>query len=188
MSLLSWLSKFKKTPLEAESESSLSVGCDAPSTSKRPPTDTCSVLQSVEPADATRKANDCSSAANSGTSTTSLIDLSTPLQSSITPLESAQSLLPQSAHQPILAPRTYGKQTRSFCSSWYRKYQWLHYQEGSDTVLCYYCKMADKRGLVLHGNKDYAFARSGYSHWKKALEKLKHSTIVIIFIQLYSYQ
>ena len=100
MLLLSWLSKFKKTPLEAESESSLSVGCDAPSTSKRPPTDTCSVLQSVEPEDATRQANDCSSAANSGTSTTSLIDLSTPLQ------------------------------TRSFCSSWYRKYQWLHYQEG----------------------------------------------------------
>ena len=65
MSLLSWLSKFKKTPLEAESESSLSVGCDAPSTSKRPPTDTCSVLQSV---DATSQANDCSSAANSGTS------------------------------------------------------------------------------------------------------------------------
>ena len=76
----------------------MSVGCDAPSTSKRPPTDTCSVLQSVEPEDATRQANDCSSAANSGTSTTSLIDLSTPLQSSITPLESAQSLLPQSAH------------------------------------------------------------------------------------------
>ena len=58
MSLLSWLSKFKKTPLEADSESSLSVGCDAPSTSKRPPTDTCSVLQSVEPEDATRQAND----------------------------------------------------------------------------------------------------------------------------------
>ena len=50
------------------------------------------------------QANNCSSAANSGTSTTSLIDLSTPLQSSIIPLESAQSLLPQSAHQPILAP------------------------------------------------------------------------------------
>eukprot|EP00731_Ephydatia_muelleri_P029859 Em0021g382a len=98
MSLLSWLSKFKKTPLEAESESSLSVGCDAPSTSKRPPTDTCSVLQSVEPEDATRQANDCSSAANS-----------------------------------------------------------------------------DKRGLVLHGNKDDAFAKSGYSHWKKALERFdKH--------------
>ena len=50
--------------------------------------------------------NDCCSAANSVTSTTSLIDLLTPLQSSITPLESAQliSLLPQSAHQPILAP------------------------------------------------------------------------------------
>ena len=52
MSLLSWLSKFNKTPLEAESESSLSVGCDAPSTRKRPPTDACSVLQSVEPEDA----------------------------------------------------------------------------------------------------------------------------------------
>ena len=35
--------------------------------------------------------------------------------------------------------------------------------------------MADKRGLVLHGNKDYAFAKSGYSDWKKALERFdKH--------------
>ena len=35
--------------------------------------------------------------------------------------------------------------------------------------------MADKRGLVLHGNKDDAFAKSGYSHWKKALERFdKH--------------
>ena len=43
--LLSWLSNFKKTPLEAKN--SLSVGCDAPSTSKRPPTDTCSVLNTT---------------------------------------------------------------------------------------------------------------------------------------------
>ena len=48
MLLLSWLSKFKKTPLVAENESSLPVGCDAPSTSKRPPTDPCSVLRSVD--------------------------------------------------------------------------------------------------------------------------------------------
>lgn len=37
--------------------------------------------------------------------------------------------------------------------------------------------MAEKRGLVLHGNKDDAFAKSGYmySHWKKALERFdKH--------------
>lgn len=145
MSLLSWLSKFKKTPLVAESESSLSVGCDAPSTSKWPPTDTCSVLRSVDTDDAMmRQVNDCSSAANSGTSipgatpSNSLIELPMSVQSSITPLESAQSLFPQSAHQPILAPfpkRTYSKQTRSFCSSWYRKYQWLHYQEGSVLLL-----------------------------------------------------
>ena len=102
MSLLSWLSKFKKTPLVAENESSLSVGCDAPSTSKRPPTDSCSVLRSVDTDDAMmRQVNDCSSAAISGTSipgatpSTSLIELPMPVQSSITPLESAQSLFPQ---------------------------------------------------------------------------------------------
>ena len=49
----------------------------------------------------------------------------------------------------------------------------MHYQEGSDTVLCYYCKMAEKRGLVLHRNKDDAFAKIGYS--QKALERFdKH--------------
>ena len=73
------------------------------------------VFCTVETDDATRQANNCSSA-NSGTSitgvSTSLIELPTPLQSSITPLESAQSLSPQSAHQPILDafPKcTYGK-------------------------------------------------------------------------------
>ena len=40
---------------------------------------------------------------------------------------------------PSFIKRNYGKQRRSFLSAWYYKYQWLHYQEQDDSVLCYYC-------------------------------------------------
>ena len=44
--------------------------------------------------------------------------------------------IPQKAHQPFLKfPKgTFGKQQRAFCSSWYAKFPWLHYQEGQDNV------------------------------------------------------
>ena len=44
--------------------------------------------------------------------------------------------IPKKAHQPFLKfPKgTYGKQQQAFCSSWYAKFPWLHYQEGQDKV------------------------------------------------------
>ena len=89
------------------------------------------------------------------------------------PLTASPPMIPEKAHHPeLLFPlREFGKQRRSFCSSWYCKYPWLHYQEGSDSVLCYYCLVADKRGLQITHNKDEAFTRSGFSNWKIALER-----------------
>lgn len=88
------------------------------------------------------------------------------------------SIVPEKPHHPILSfpQRTIGKQKRSFCSSWYVKYPWLHYQEHSDSVLCY-CHMADKRHLPISANKEAAFTTSGFSNWKRAIEKFnKHET------------
>ena len=91
------------------------------------------------------------------------------------PLTANPPMIPEKAHHPeLLFPlREFGKQRRSFCSSWYCKYPWLHYQEGSDSVLCYYCLVADKRGLQITHNKDEAFTRNGFSNWKKALERFE---------------
>ena len=89
------------------------------------------------------------------------------------------SIVPEKPHHPVLSfpQRTIGKQKRSFCSSWYVKYPWLHYQEHSDSVLCYYCHVADKRHLPISANKDAAFTTSGFSNWKRAIEKFnKHET------------
>ena len=87
------------------------------------------------------------------------------------------SLIPLSANHPVLSfpLRTFGKQRRAFCSSWYRSYPWLHYQEATDSVLCFHCHVADMRGLPVTQNKDQAFTKLGFSNWKKAIEKFnKH--------------
>ena len=83
-------------------------------------------------------------------------------------------LISDSANQPVLQfpMRSFGKQQRAFRSSWYTQYPWLHYQEGNDSVLCFHCMVARKRGL-LHGTGDAVFSRIGFSNWKKALEKFE---------------
>ena len=90
------------------------------------------------------------------------------------------SVIPQKPHHPILftfPQRIISKQKRSFCSTWYRKYQWLHYQEHDDSVLCFYCHIAEKRHLPISSNKDRAFTTSGFSNWKKAIERFnKHES------------
>ena len=86
-------------------------------------------------------------------------------------------LLPSKLSQPVLSfpQRLFGKQNRSFCSTWYQRYPWLHYQVASDTVLCFYCHVADKRNIPVSANKDAAFTTTGFSNWKKAIERFnKH--------------
>ena len=78
-------------------------------------------------------------------------------------------LIPPKASQPILSfpPRTFGKQQRGFITSWNKTFPWLHYKEGSDSVLCFYCLVADKRGLEISGYMDEMFTNTGFSNWKK---------------------
>ena len=95
------------------------------------------------------------------------------------------TLMPWSPHQPLLSfpYRTFAKQQRAFCSSWYRRYPWLHYQEADDKVFCFYCQVAEKKDLgsvaLRAGNLDDKFVRTGFTDWKKALTKFeKHQKSV----------
>ena len=98
--------------------------------------------------------------------------------------EAAHNLISERAHQPILQfpLRLFGKQQRAFCASWYKKYPWLHYQEANDSVLCFYCSVAEKRGLgsssvVRNNSAEDVFITAGFSNWKKALERFeKHQS------------
>ena len=92
----------------------------------------------------------------------------------------AAYLIPERAHQQLLQQfplDSFGKQQRAFGSSWYNKYPWLHYQEADDSALCFYCLIADKHGLnpstAVHNKSANEFIRTGFSNWKKALEKYK---------------
>ena len=81
------------------------------------------------------------------------------------------SLIPERAHQPFLKfpLRTFGKQQRAFCATWYSKYPWLHYKEADDSVLCFYCLVAEKGGLsssaaMRNNSADDTFVITGFSN------------------------
>ncbi len=61
----------------------------------------------------------------------------------------SQALIPKEAHQPILSfpRRAFGKQYRAFCPAWYKQYSWLHYREGRDDVICFYCQKANQQDI-----------------------------------------
>ena len=105
--------------------------------------------------------------------TSDTVRLSEPSLCRVRDSAATKHFIPDKPNHPILQfpLRIFGKQRRSFCSSWYQRYPWLHYQVASDTVLCYHCHVAERRNLpVSTGNKDQAFISVGFSNWKKAIE------------------
>ena len=87
--------------------------------------------------------------------------------------------LPSKPHQPkIKYPKKgFGKQQRSFSSSWYEKHPWLHYVPENDSVLCYYCMRCVELKMPISGHVDDFFTQTGFSNWQKALDKFrKHET------------
>ena len=63
---------------------------------------------------------------------------------------------------------------QSFNPSWYKSFSWLHYEVGKDVVLCATCVSQEKKGnLTLSSKKEDAFLSTGFSNWKKALEKFR---------------
>ena len=61
---------------------------------------------------------------------------------------------------------------RSFQSSWFDKWSWLHYLEDQDIVLCFTCARAHAENkLQWSSNADFAFVKKGFSNWKDATGK-----------------
>ena len=68
---------------------------------------------------------------------------------------------------------------RCFVSSWYNHFKWIHFCQTRLKVFCYYCV----KGSSLSGRNiraDQAFVTTGFSNWKKAIERFKdhkHSVV-----------
>ena len=89
---------------------------------------------------------------------------------------SAKPHQPRDIHFP---PRTFGKQCRvqrSFQSSWFAKWQWLHYDVAQDAVRCFTCCKAVKDGRArISGKAEASFLTNGFTNWKDATAKFaKH--------------
>ena len=91
------------------------------------------------------------------------------------PSSLAISNVPERPNQPMyfkFPQRQFGKKKivkRSFQSQWFKKWQWLHYDEAQDLVFCHVCATARKTGKMTNtGNADMAFIERGFSNWKDA--------------------
>ncbi|KAK2557068.1 Zinc finger MYM-type protein 1 [Acropora cervicornis] len=74
--------------------------------------------------------------------------------------------------------KTFGKQNRSFQSKWFNDFPWLHYNEQSDSVLCFICaQQNEKLNLRAARNKEWVFISQGFSNWKKALVRFKEHQV-----------
>ena len=70
--------------------------------------------------------------------------------------------------------KTFGKQNRSFQAKWFTDFPWLHYNEQSDSVVCFICvQQNEKLNLRAARNKEWVFISHGFSSWKKALVRFK---------------
>ena len=67
---------------------------------------------------------------------------------------------------------------RSFQSSWYARWSWLHYLEDQDSVLCFICaKASHLKKIQWSSNFDLAFISKGYSNWKDATNKFQQHAL-----------
>ena len=84
-------------------------------------------------------------------------------------------LLPDTPNQPRPAsfPKvSFGKGSkaryRSFQSSWFDKWPWLHWNESLESVLCHVCMQAVKAGTLRAKTCDQAFIGRGFKNWNDA--------------------
>ena len=65
---------------------------------------------------------------------------------------------------------------RSFQPSWFQKWSWLNYREGSDSVICLYCSYAVENKLLagaLYKKRENAYFTTGFTNWKDATTSFK---------------
>ena len=87
------------------------------------------------------------------------------------PFQPADFNLPKTEHC--------GKQNRAFQSGkWFSEFPWLHYNEQSDSVLCFICMQQNaKSNLRATTSKEVCFISKGFSDWKKALAQFKERQV-----------
>ena len=67
-----------------------------------------------------------------------------------------------------------GKQNRAFQSKWFSEFPWLHYNEQSNSVLCFiFMQQNAKSNLRAARSKEVCFISKGFSNWEKALSRFK---------------
>lgn len=69
--------------------------------------------------------------------------------------------------------RSFGKKdpvSRSFQSSWFKKWPWIHYDQTNNLAFCFTCVNASKLGNVkiCASRRDNALLSRGFSNWKDA--------------------
>ena len=78
-------------------------------------------------------------------------------------------------HQPntrFIETQSLKNKTLKFQDSWFRQYKWLHYSPSLKGVLCFYCsKYFGEQKSALASKADGAFINTGFSNWKKALQR-----------------
>ena len=73
-----------------------------------------------------------------------------------------------------IPPQQLTKKTLLFQKSWYEKYPWLHYCTAKKAILCFYCsKVCLSSSLPWAGNAEPAFISTGFSNWKKAVQRFR---------------
>ena len=77
-------------------------------------------------------------------------------------------------YQPrnITFPKTqYKEYKRSFQSSWFDRFPWLHYNVVNDAAYCFTCVRAASENLITSSKIEQTFVTEGFRNWKKACEK-----------------
>ena len=80
-------------------------------------------------------------------------------------------------HQPSnfkFPLREFGRKTivkRAFQSMWFKRWNWLHYDESQDVAFCFPCLKAFKEKKLTGANPDKAFISNGFANWKDACVK-----------------
>ena len=83
--------------------------------------------------------------------------------------------MPEHPFQPVsfkFPLRSFGKTTvvrRSFQSSWFHRWKWIHYDATVDAAFCFSCCKAASQGKVkLTGLTEGSFTNKGFTNWKDA--------------------
>ncbi len=88
----------------------------------------------------------------------------------------AAPAVPEKPHQPrsfCFPKRSFGKKQvvqRAFKPTWFDQWNWIHYDESTDTAVCHICARADEQGKLKASSKDLAFLRKGFTNWKDGTE------------------